>query len=198
MLVLLRTLQASLCPSDLIFLTLRSCPAWTLAKRIQRPRQSRRRSKNHHLIRTNTSGIMDAQTVHLSEECWSMTANERPYKCRARRVFVSGSPPRIVHVSMELRNATVSDPRSYQIVKLPPKRTQVTIFVDPETESKPTTENTAPDGQSNVFLMQLYLDRLGAFDQVLRFLGLLSTLYVMNATPWSETSSAIHSHDGAR
>lgn len=98
---------------------------------------------------------------------------------------------------MELRNATVSDPRSYQIVKLPPKRTQVTIFVDPETESKPTTENTAPDGRSNVLFIQLHLDHLGAFHQVLRSLGLLSTLYVMNATPGSETSSTVHSHDGA-
>ena len=74
---------------------------------------------------------------------------------------------------------------------LPPKRKQVIIFVDPETESKPTTDSRGEDGQSNVVLATLYLNRLGAYHQVLRFLGLLSTLYVANAAPWSETSSQI-------
>ena len=72
---------------------------------------------------------------------------------------------------------------------LPPKRKQVTIFVDPETESKPTIASRGADGQSNVILATLYLNRLGVYHQVLRFLGLLSTLYVINAGPWSETSS---------
>ena len=76
-------------------------------------------------------------------------------------------------------------------MQLPPKRKHVTIFVDPETESKPTTKSTGPNGQSNVVLAKLYLDRLGAYHQVLRFLGLLSTLYVMNAARWSETSSQV-------
>ena len=69
------------------------------------------------------------------------------------------------------------------------KCNQVTIFVDPETESKVTTASKGENGRSNVILATLYLDRLGAYYQVLRFLGLLSTLYVMNAAPRSETLS---------
>lgn len=146
-------------------------------------------SKKQHLGRHGRSSSPSLRRV-LVYDCERKTVQVQSEKS-IRQWFPSN------RARMELRNATVSDPGSYQIVKLPPKRTQVTIFVDPETESKPTTENTAPDGQSNIFLIQLYLDRLGAFHQVLRFLGLLSTLYVMNATPWSETSSAIHSHDYA-
>lgn len=74
---------------------------------------------------------------------------------------------------------------------LPPKRNQVTIFVDPETKSKPTIARRGADGQNNVELATLNLNRLGAYHQVLRFLGLLSTLYVMNAAPLSETSSQV-------
>ena len=82
----------------------------------------------------------------------------------------------------------LSDINQCQKVDLP-KRKQVTIFVDPETESKPTTASKGKSGRSNVVLATLYLDRLGVYHQVLRFLGMLSTLYVMNAAPWSETSS---------
>ena len=78
------------------------------------------------------------------------------------------------------------------MIELPPKHEQVTIFVDPETESEPTTESRREDGQSNVILATLYLIRLGAYHRVLRTLGLLSTLYVLNAAPWSETSSQIN------
>lgn len=81
----------------------------------------------------------------------------------------------------------------YTRVKLPPRKTEVTLFVDPETESKPTTKNATDDGHSNVMLMKLYLDRLplGALNQILRLLGKLSTLYVLKSKPWSETSSHI-------
>ena len=82
----------------------------------------------------------------------------------------------------------LSDLNECQKVDLP-KRNQVTIYVDTETESKPTTASKGESGRSNVVLTTLYLDRLGAYSQVLRFLGLLSTLYVMNATQRSETSS---------
>ena len=76
-------------------------------------------------------------------------------------------------------------------MRLPPRQNDITIFVDPQTESEPTTENTAPNGHSNVMLAKLYLDRLGTLNHVLRYLGQLSTLYITNITPWSETSSRI-------
>ena len=82
----------------------------------------------------------------------------------------------------------LSDLNECQKVDLP-KRKQVTIFVDHETESIPTTASKGEGGRSNVVLATLYLDRLGAYGQVLRFLGLLPTLYVMNAAPRSETLS---------
>ena len=82
----------------------------------------------------------------------------------------------------------LSDLNECQKVDLP-KCKQVTIYVDPETESEPTTASKGESGRSNVVLATLYLDRLGAYGQVLRVLGLLSILYVMNAAPRSETSS---------
>ena len=86
-----------------------------------------------------------------------------------------------IHAPWLIRSP-LSDKDQCQIVDLPPNRKQVTIFVDPETESKPTIDSRAADGQSNVVLATLYLNRLGAFHQVLRFLGLMSTLYVINAS----------------
>ena len=77
----------------------------------------------------------------------------------------------------------------YQEVKLTSRSKQVTLFVDEETESKLTTQSTGSGGQSNILLARLHLDRLGTYGQIFRFLGLLSTLYVMNAGPFSETSS---------
>ena len=82
----------------------------------------------------------------------------------------------------------LSDLNKCQKVDLPKCR-QITIYVDPETESIPTTASRGESGRSNVILATLYLDHLGAYGQVLRFLGLLSTLYVMNAAPWSDPSS---------
>ena len=89
----------------------------------------------------------------------------------------------------ELTGSLSSDKDQCQKLDLPSNCNQVTIFVDSQTESIATTERTGKDGRGNEVLTTLYLYRLGAFDQVLRFLGLLSTLYVMNAAPWSETSS---------
>ena len=89
---------------------------------------------------------------------------------------------RFIHpYALGLIRVLLSDIDRCQKVDLPPNRKQVTIFVDPETESKPTTASKAPDGQSNVVLATLYLNRLGVFHQLLRFLGLLSTLHVINA-----------------
>lgn len=68
----------------------------------------------------------------------------------------------------------------YQKVELPTRSKHVTLFVDGETESQLTTKSMGDDGQSNVLLAHLYLDRLGPYGQIFRFLGLLSTLYVMN------------------
>lgn len=87
---------------------------------------------------------------------------------------------------------TTCNPESegnYQIVTLPARSKKVTLFVDEETGSKLTTRSTGSDGQSNVLLAQLHLDRLGLYGQIFRFFGMLSTLYVMNAGSLSETSS---------
>ena len=80
------------------------------------------------------------------------------------------------------------DGQSYQSVELPPGQSEVTIYLDPETEAIPTTAHVDDAGHSNVMLARLFLDRLGAQNNVLRLLGLLSTscIYVMNdyITPW--------------
>jgi len=75
-------------------------------------------------------------------------------------------------------------------LELPSGQSEVTIFVDPDTESILTTNHTDAAGNSNLILARLFLDRLGALNHVLRFAGLLSTrsVYIMNApTPWSES-----------
>ena len=74
-----------------------------------------------------------------------------------------------------------------------PTGKQVTIFVDDETESKPTIASKGPRGERNVELATIYLDRLGIIPNLFRFFGQLSTLYVMKTTPWSETLSPIAS-----
>ena len=74
-------------------------------------------------------------------------------------------------------------------MRIPARARQVTLFVDEETESKLSISSTSEKGHSNVLLAQLYLDRLGPYGQIFRFLGLLSTLYVMNAGASSEASS---------
>lgn len=68
-------------------------------------------------------------------------------------------------------------------MKLPARSKQVTLFIDGKKESQLTTESAGDDGQSNVMLAQLYLDRLGLSGQIFRFFGMLSTLYVVNAEP---------------
>lgn len=79
-------------------------------------------------------------------------------------------------------------PSDYSKIKISSRRKQVTIFVDSETESKPTTES-ATDGQGNVVLTKIYLDHLSKYHRFLRFLGLLTTLYVLNPASWGESSS---------
>lgn len=69
----------------------------------------------------------------------------------------------------------------YQKMKLPARSKQVTLFIDGKEESQLTTKSAGEDGQSNVMLAQLYLDRLGPSAQIFRFFGMLSTLYVVNA-----------------
>lgn len=87
----------------------------------------------------------------------------------------------------------------YQEVKLPSGLSQVTIFLDSQTVTKPTTKEITPDGGSNVKIAKIYLNKLGFSNSVLRHLGRLSTLYVKNIKLWSETSpfaSSTHSIDG--
>ena len=67
-----------------------------------------------------------------------------------------------------------------QEISFPARSKLVTLFVDGKEESQLTTESGGGDGQSNVMLAQLYLDRLGLSGQIFRYLGMLSTLYVVN------------------
>ena len=76
-------------------------------------------------------------------------------------------------------------------VPLPLKRKHVTIFVDAETGENFTTKEQGTDGEESIVLAKLYLDRLSTTHQILHYFGKLQldTVYVMNATPNSETSS---------
>ena len=74
-------------------------------------------------------------------------------------------------------------------MKFPARSKQVALFVDEETGSEVTTRSMERDGQSNVLLAQLHLDHLGFGGQIVRFLGMLSTLYVMNGSSLSKTPS---------
>ena len=66
-------------------------------------------------------------------------------------------------------------------MEIPARSKLVTLFVDGKEESQLTTKSAGDDGQSNVMLAQLYLDRLSLSGQIFRYLGMLSTLYVVNA-----------------
>ena len=79
-----------------------------------------------------------------------------------------------------LTKASTSDKDGCLKVDLP-KRNQVTIFIDAETESKPTIASRSAGGASNVELTTLFLDRLGIVPRLLRSFGKLSTLYVVGA-----------------
>ena len=76
-------------------------------------------------------------------------------------------------------------------MKFPARSKQVALFVDEETELGVTTRSTGRNGQSNVLLAQLHLDHLGIGGQIVRFLGMLSTLYVMNGSSLSKTPSEV-------
>lgn len=91
--------------------------------------------------------------------------------------------------TLEVKHPFELDHKQYESVKLPSGLSQVTIFLDSETVTTPTTKETTPDGDSNVRLAKIYLNKLGFSNSVLRFLGQLSTLYVKKIKPWSETTS---------
>lgn len=92
-----------------------------------------------------------------------------------------------------LTKASTSDKRRYQKFDLP-KRKQVTIFLDAKTKSKRTIASEGAGGERNLELRTIYLDRLGIIPKLFRFFGQLPTLYLMERTPRSETSSQIISH----
>lgn len=117
-----------------------------------------------------------------------------------RRVVVYDCDRNTLEVkhSFELDHRTSSQPplsyansslEEYESVKLPSGLSQVTIFLDSETVTTPTTKETTPDGDSNVRLAKIYLNKLGFSNSVRRFLGQLSTLYVKKIKPWSESPS---------
>ncbi|MCJ1270841.1 hypothetical protein MMC22_010738 [Lobaria immixta] len=91
--------------------------------------------------------------------------------------------------TLEVKHPFELDHKEYERVKLPSGLSQVTIFLDSETVTTPTTKETTPGGDSNVRLAKIYLNRLGFSNSVLRLLGQLSTLYVKKIKPWSETTS---------
>jgi hypothetical protein len=116
---------------------------------------------------------------------------ERSLEVRSKKKFDKGRTTRPRQQCADHRFwVTDMGKAEYKKIDLPPRKNEITLFVDPETESKPTTENTT-DGHTNVMLAKLYLDRLGTINQILRFLGQLSTLYVTNIGTWSETASRI-------
>ena len=87
---------------------------------------------------------------------------------------------------------TEVDQPGYTKIQLPSRINEITLFVDPDAESEPTTENGI-DGHSTVMLAKLYLNRLGTTNQILRFLGQLSTLYVTKIRPCDDRSSLVPS-----
>ena len=83
---------------------------------------------------------------------------------------------------------TVSEREASNELLLPRRQSIITVFVDPETESKPTTESTDQEGFSNLLLTKLRLDRLGTMNRMLRFFGFITSVYVTNVEPqWSES-----------
>ena len=75
------------------------------------------------------------------------------------------------------------------MLKLPPGKKNVNLFVDKDTESMLTTESTGSEGQSNFFRAQLDLGELDGFGRMYRSLRLLKTLYVINVERSSEDAS---------
>lgn len=73
-------------------------------------------------------------------------------------------------------------------MQLPPRINEVTIFLDHETESRPTIDAIDEKGHGNVMLAKIHLNKLGFSNTILRFLGQLSTLYVKNPTVFGETA----------
>ncbi|MCJ1249552.1 hypothetical protein MMC30_006778 [Trapelia coarctata] len=95
-------------------------------------------------------------------------------------------------ISVQQEKDVVKHPGDFEKVPLPAHENEVTIFVDPQTESIATTKNETEDGHSNIMIAKLYLDRLSTFNRLLRVLGKLSYLYITNINPWSESSSVAH------
>ena len=68
--------------------------------------------------------------------------------------------------------------------------TVVTIYLDNETETMPTTKHATKDGKSNVYLMRLHLNKLSAKDKIWRHLGQIRDLYIFNEPKnYSESAS---------
>lgn len=95
----------------------------------------------------------------------------------------------ITHPRAELTRASSSDIDRCQKVDLPPRRSQVNMFVDWDTESKVSAKPIAEDGRSNLGRFTLELDRLGGLHKLRRKFGLLKVVYVTNVEEESETAS---------
>ncbi|MCJ1270843.1 hypothetical protein MMC22_010740 [Lobaria immixta] len=78
--------------------------------------------------------------------------------------------------------------KDYERLHVPSRTNEVTIFLDSETETKPTIEAADQKGHGNVMVATIRLNKLGFSNSALRFLGQLSTLYVKNLTAFGETT----------
>ncbi|KAA6415181.1 MAG: hypothetical protein FRX48_01934 [Lasallia pustulata] len=67
----------------------------------------------------------------------------------------------------------------FRAYKLAPREDYLVFYLDYETRTELRTEHIT-DGQVNVLLAILHLDRLGLMNRILRFTGHLSTLYAYN------------------
>jgi hypothetical protein len=78
---------------------------------------------------------------------------------------------------------------TYQELKMPKRKRNVSIFVQQSTTAMLRTEETRQE--DDVFLARLSLDRLGLANRALFMFGCLSTLYV--SAPWSDITSTVSS-----
>lgn len=86
----------------------------------------------------------------------------------------------------------------YTKIPLTAREKEVTIYADSQTESKPTIDSSTTDGHSNVMLAKFYLNRipLGGLNQIVRFFGGFSTLYILNLTSMGDASSQLVTESG--
>ena len=85
------------------------------------------------------------------------------------------------------------DLKNYSELHIPRYQKRVVVYVDKVTESRPTTSKVTDNGERNIFLMTLYLGHLSILNSVLRILGRIESLYILNQdedySGWSSEGS---------